>query len=57
MITNGYGRNLMSQQSNNEPELSSDGSHVVNHELSTNLHWMHGLEEYLEVKSVSGWNE
>ena len=51
MITGGYGRNLMSQQSNNEPELSSDGSHVVNHELSTNLHWMHGLEEYLEFNN------
>ena len=37
----------MKQQSK-EPELSSDGSHVVNHELGTNLHWMHGIEEYLE---------
>ena len=44
MITIGYGRNLMKQQNN---ELSSDGTHVVNHELGTNLHWMHGLEEYL----------
>jgi hypothetical protein len=28
-------------------QLSKDGSHVVNHELGENLHWMHGLEEYL----------
>ena len=45
MITIGYGRNLMKQQNN---ELSSDGTHVVNHELGTNLHWMHGIEEYLD---------
>jgi len=44
MITLGCGSNLMIQQNN---ELSSDGTHVVNHELGTNLHWMHGLEEYL----------
>ena len=29
-------------------QLSKDGSHAVNHELSENLHWMHGIEEYLE---------
>ena len=46
MITIGYGRNLMKQQSK-EPELSSDGSHIVNPTLGTNLHWMHGLDEYL----------
>ena len=46
MITIGYGSNLMKQQSK-EPELSSDGSHIVNPTLGTNLHWMHGLDEYL----------
>ena len=32
---------------NNQAELSKDGSHVVNHELGKNLHWMYGLEDYL----------
>jgi len=29
-------------------QLSEDGTHVVNHDLGKNLHWMHGLEEYLD---------
>tara|TARA_B100001175_G_scaffold315939_1_gene328645 strand:+ start:4335 stop:5381 length:1047 start_codon:yes stop_codon:yes gene_type:complete len=28
--------------------ISEDGTHVVNHDLGKNLHWMHGIEEYLE---------
>ena len=28
--------------------MSEDGTHMVNSELGKNLHWMHGLEEYLE---------
>lgn len=28
-------------------QLHKDGSHVVNHKLGENLHWMHGLDEYL----------
>ena len=28
--------------------LSEDGTHMVNHDLGKNLHWMHGIEEYLE---------
>jgi hypothetical protein len=27
--------------------LEDDGTHVINHKLGENLHWMHGLEEYL----------
>ena len=28
-------------------QLADDQTHVVNHDLGQNLHWMHGLEEYL----------
>jgi len=28
-------------------QLSEDGTHVINHQLGQNLHWMHGIEEYL----------
>ena len=28
-------------------QLSEDGTHVINHQLGQNLHWMHGVEEYL----------
>ncbi len=31
-----------------ERQLSDNGTHVVNHNLGKNLHWLHGLEEYME---------
>ncbi len=31
-----------------QKSLSEDGTHVIDHDLGQNLHWMHGLEEYLE---------
>ena len=39
-----YNERLVTPSSN---ELSNDGTHVINHDLGKNLHWLHGLEEYL----------